>query len=505
MQTQFRYAVTALFVALAAGTAPCDPKDKDTSSYSDRLDAFIESAWALDLSPGMALVVVQGDRVVYSKGFGYADLDTKRRVTPETLFYVASTSKSFTAFAVALLDHRGKLDLDAPLSRLLPDVRLQEPLSAASITMRDLLTHTHGIANGGPVVFRTAFSGEHTHEQLVRLLSAHEPASSGKAFQYGNIGYNVAGLALDATQDVGFKELLQREVFRPLGMTSTSARLSSVDRERLAMPHTMDESGFKRSRYIKGDGNMHAAGGHVTTVSDLAKWLEVHMNGGRLDGRQVFPAEVVSETHRKQADQDRDFTFVHRYGWGLGWDLGTYDGDTVIHRHGGFTGFHSHLSFMPEHRIGVIVLVNDGGLGPMLAHLVPQYVYDLWLDKPDVEERYQEILAETREKVATIRQRVREDRARRASRPQELPHPREAYAGTYENSDFGRMTWRVIEGKLQATIGLLQSAAEVYDGKENQLRVELRGGGEVVGFHFDGDRADSLMYAGARFQRVAAE
>ncbi len=124
----------------------------------------------------------------------------------------------------------------------------------------------------------------------------------------------MAGLALDATQDVGFKGLLQREVFRPLGMTSTSARLSAVDRERLAMPHTMDESGFKRSRYIKGNANMHAAGGHVTTVSDLAKWLEVHMNGGRLDGRQVFPAEVVSETHRKQADQDRDFTFVHRYG-----------------------------------------------------------------------------------------------------------------------------------------------------------------------------------------------
>ena len=153
MQRQLRYAVAFLFVVLAAGAAPCDPNEKDTSSYSGRLDAFIESAWALDLSPGMALAVVQGDRVVYSKGFGYADLDTKRRVTPETLFYVASTSKSFTAFAVALLDHRGKLDLDAPLSRLLPDVRLQEPLSAASITMRDLLTHTHGIANSGPVVY----------------------------------------------------------------------------------------------------------------------------------------------------------------------------------------------------------------------------------------------------------------------------------------------------------------------------------------------------------------
>ena len=141
-------------------------------------------------------------------------------------------------------------------------------------------------------------------------------------------------------------------------------------------------------------------------------------------------------------------------------------------------------------------------LGPVLAHMVPQYVYDQLLGKPDLEVKYEEILVDNRKQAATIRQRVAEDRARRAARPQKLPHPSEAYAGTYENSELGRMTWRVTDGKLEATIGLLQSVAEVYNGEENQLRVELRGGGEVVSFHFDGERADSMTYLQAPFQRV---
>ncbi|MCZ6679967.1 MAG: serine hydrolase [Candidatus Poribacteria bacterium] len=152
--------MTAIFVVLGslAAVTTVYPKG-EIGTMAERLDPFIEKAFALDLTPGMAVAVVQGNDVIYAKGFGYADLETQRRVTPETMFYIASTTKSFTAFAAALLDSRGELDLDKPISQYLPNLRLQLPLSADDITMRDLLTHTHGIENGGPVTFRTAFSG----------------------------------------------------------------------------------------------------------------------------------------------------------------------------------------------------------------------------------------------------------------------------------------------------------------------------------------------------------
>jgi CubicO group peptidase (beta-lactamase class C family) len=488
-----------LLAALMVSALAC--RTEEGGRMAAALDPIVAELFSLELAPGMAVVAVQGDEIVYAQGFGFADVEGQRPVTPETMFYIASTTKSFTAFAAALLADRGELDLDAPLSRYVPGLELRPPLSSDGITLRELLTHTHGIASGGPVSFRLAYTGEHTPDLLLGLLADHEPAESGKAFRYGNIGYNVAGLAMDAALEVGWKELLQREVFEPLEMENTSAYMSKVDPGQLALPYRADPEGFSERYYAKDDANMHSAGGHVTTVLDLARYLEAHLNEGRVDGRQLFPASAVAETHRLNAEQDRNFQSIHRYGWGLGWDLGTWEGDTLIHRFGGFAGFHSHLSFMPARDIGVAVLVNANGSGTFLAMLVARYIYDRLLEKPGLDEKYRATIAEARETAGQIRDRIRQDRERRAARPQTLPHPLEAYAGTYENRELGRMIWRVVDGALEVQMGVARSSVEVYNGEENQLRVELVGGGQVIGFSISGERADSLNYLGRVFVR----
>ena len=291
----------------------------------------------------MAVAVVSGDELVYEAGFGYADVKARRLVTPETLFYIASTSKSFTAFAAALLHDESRLDLDAPLSGYLPTLVMKPPLSADEITLRDLLTHTHGIQQGGPLEFRTAFTGEFTNDQLIQLLGTYDPSPNGRVFRYGNLGYNVVGLAMESALRKGWKEVLQSEVFGPLGMTKTTAYRSQADPSSLAMPYRMGPDGVTPLHYATDDSNMHAAGGHLTTVGDLAKYLEAHLNAGRVDGKQVFASAVVAETHRQHTEQDRNYGPLHRHGWGLGWDLGSYDGDTVIHRFGGI----QRVSFPP--------------------------------------------------------------------------------------------------------------------------------------------------------------
>ena len=180
--------VTLLFVSASLVTSSFAFQKNEFEATVKEFDMFIEKAFALDMTPGLAVSVVKGNDLIYAKGFGYADIEAKRLVTPETMFYIASTTKSFTAFAATLLHQRGELDLDQPLSGYLPKLRLQAPLSADDITLRDLLTHTHGIENDGPVVFRTAYTGEHHHDQLVALLEKHPPAANGRAFDYGNLG-----------------------------------------------------------------------------------------------------------------------------------------------------------------------------------------------------------------------------------------------------------------------------------------------------------------------------
>ncbi len=473
-------------------------------SHATVLDSFISRAFELDLTPGLAVAVVEGDRVIYSRGLGYADIEARRRVVADsTLFYIASTSKSFTAFLAATLDHRGRLDLDAPISRYLPELRFQPPLSAEEITLRDLLTHTHGIASDGlhPVVVRTAYTGVYTDSLLIDLLGEYPPSPTGRAYNYGNLGYNIAGLVIDAVMERGWKDLQRDEVFLPAGMRQTTAGTSRIDRGRLALPHAADPVGYHRIHFGKADANMHAAGGHLTTALDLARWLEAHMNDGRIDGRQVFPAEVVAETHRQQATQDRDFAYFHRYGWGLGWDLGTYEGDTLIHRFGGFPGFRSHVSFMPRHGIGVVALVNSN-IASRLTDLVAAYAYDLLLGKPGLEEKYERLLPQVADRAENLRRRIAEDRAERAARQEPLPYPLSAYGGTYENRELGRMEWRVVNGALRAEMGVMRSGTEVHDAAANQLRVELRGRGEVVEFVFEDGEAVTLTYMGRNFTRV---
>jgi hypothetical protein len=268
------------------------------------------------------------------------------------------------------------------------------------------------------------------------------------------------------------------------------------------MPYSSAETGYRRLHYVKADGNMHAAGGLVSSASDLANWLEVHIQSGSIGRRAVFPEEAVAETHRKQVDQDRDVSNVHRFGWGLGWDLGIIDGDTLIHRHGSFSGFRSYLSFMPEHRVGVVVLVNEGFLGSFLADKVAGYIYDRLLERPGLDEKYARVLAGLRELAADTRTYIAENTARKASRPKTLPHPLVTYTGIYENTGYGRMEWQMVDGRLEVHMGLLWSPTEVFHGERNQFRVDLTGKGEIVEFSVPKGKAKSLTYRGRTFTRI---
>ena len=156
------------------GAAPDPAPGGALGASADSLDAFFRRVAALEVAPGYAVAVVQRGRPAFVRGYGWADVVGRRPVEPGTPFYIASATKSFTALAAALLAHEGRLELDAPLSRAFPGLTLRPPLAADSITLRSLLTHTSGVDVPG-MTYRTAYSGEHTPEVLMRLLSGAVP------------------------------------------------------------------------------------------------------------------------------------------------------------------------------------------------------------------------------------------------------------------------------------------------------------------------------------------
>jgi CubicO group peptidase (beta-lactamase class C family) len=507
-----RTLIASLLALLPSMTAACassappgpGPAPAASSTGADSLDAFFRRVAALEVAPGFAVAVVQRGRPAFVRGYGWADVESRRAVEPGTPFYIASATKSFTALAAALLAHEGRLELDAPLSRAFPGLTLRPPLAADSITLRSLLTHTSGVDIPG-MTYRTAYSGEHTPEVLMRLLSGAVPRPE-RGFAYTNVGYVVAGMAIERAAGASWKDVLDERVFTPLGMEHTTAYASEAARwERpLATPYQAGETGLRPASRTKTDATMHAAGGMITTAEDLARWLQVQLGSGSVDGRQLFPAAVIAETHRAQAAPGGTFYRFTRDGYGLGWYTGSYEGEPLLHHFGNYAGWRTHVSFMPRAGVGVAVLTNTDAPGGFVAtDVMAAYAYDLLLGKPGLAAKYAPELDSLRARDRRAREGVRQDLARRRARTSRLSRPLSAYTGVYRSEVMGTMVVREKDGALEVRIGDVRAVAEPFTEPES-VRVELiPGQGSSAVFHLGPDgRAVRVDAARERFDRV---
>lgn len=482
--------VVALTLLMSAGE-PVKPGEKTIS----RIDSFVSSTLDSCKSvPGMVLAVVDQNGVLFENAYGVRDVKTMAPVTLQTPFYIASSTKSFTALATALLAHKKKLDLDMPLARALPGITLNPPLDAGKITIRDLLTHQSRMENTA-VVYRTAYTGEHTPEMLRMLLNASSAGNEG--FDYSNLGYVITGLIMQNVTGKDWKTVVKEEVFDPMNMQHTFANTSDLDTNLIAAPHFCGANGPQRIRLLKKDATLHAAGGHFSTVGDLSRWVSMQLNEGRLQGKQIFPAAIIGETHRKQAEVDRNFYRFHRYGYGLGWYLSTFADQQLIHHFGSFSGYRAHISFMPEHNIGVIALINDFSPSSIfIPDLIAGYIYESFLDRDSVDTRYQAATEELRQRGAQMQARFA------AQQFEEVPSSKRSFfAGQYGSEAMGVMLINDHDKQLAVSLGELRSTM-TQTKKPLELRVELiPNRGQLIEFFGNAPNADSLRYRGYTFTR----
>jgi len=497
IRSTIRAALATLLVATSAPAELLPTSEADRFRTETR--AFIEDALTkLETVPGMAMAVVIGDEAILVDGFGMADVEAGLPATAETVYYIASVTKPFTALAATLLDDRGELDLDDPLADHLPGVRMDPVLVPEKVRLRDLLTHTSGIDNG-PIANRLAATGDHDPATLWWLLGKSEPTEGAPlgTFRYTNVGYNILGLILDRERDRPWQDLLRDEIFAPLDMTRTTAYMSRVAEEGwpFAPPYNSVWPESERRLYLeKTDETMQSAGGLVTTAHDLARFLELQLNQGRIDRESILPSRVIARTHEPLVETDDGRPPFGQTAYGLGWSHGTWLDETVLSHAGGFAGYFARVSFMPELGIGVAVLANDGGLGSRLAEFTGAWVYEWWMDVPADERRSAAMLAGIIGQRADIQARVDAELAKRAERTWRLARPFEAYAGTYVNERWGTVHVMVEKGAPVVRMGNLHCTATPYT-KDETMRIELvPGQGEVIRFESDGTAVVRLIW-----------
>ena len=469
------------------------------------VDSMAAAGVSAGLTPAIGVAVTMDGRTIYAKSHGFVDVTAGIAADDRTLWYVASTSKSFTGFGVSLLANEGALRLDAPITALLPNAKWHEGARALELTLAHFLSHTHRL-NDNAVVSSAAFTGEIPEARWPLLVALATPTGNTDLV-YSNFGYNVAAMVIDRVRPEGWRKYLEERVYKPAGLLETYARVSGVDARRIAKPHSLRADGsYNTEPFYKTDATMNSAGGHIATLGDLARWTIVQMDSGRIDGKHVFPKEAVELSHRLIAPQTRDqakrFAFFDREGWGAGWDLGTYEGERMVSRFGGYFTTRSHLSFLPRRRIGVVAM-STGGAGSNLVDIIAALTYDLEAGRPNARARAQQRLEQLKSQLAPgLKNLAAQDSVRVARQLRPLGRPLADFAGSYAEPSFGTVTFTLTNGRLDYRWGAVCGPAEIFDAAKAQLRIEIAGSGNVVTFEFpESGPARSVELQGVRFIR----
>lgn len=386
------------------------------------LDARIQKAMHESGTTQLAVSVVRDDKVVYQRTFG---------ATPETPFYLASAAKSLTALAAASLANDHKLDLDAPLTTTLPQLKPQ-PLDPARMSLRDLMTHRLGFSCDA-AGWRTSYSGDWSDEKLFSVVE-HYSTVTPRVFKYDNLGYVLATYAIERAAGEPWSDALRDRVLAPIGMTHTNDRPCIPTKH----PHSMNRG----------------AGGLCSTIGDLTRWLRVNMSDGVIDGKRIYPMPVMREVHAPQISLQKKFGRINRYAYGLGWYHGEVGGEWILHHFGSYPGSWTHISWMPDQHIGVVVTANAE---TPLPDTVAMLAYETLLGREDAAKNFDDDVKSIAASLATLPKQIDAFAQKIAASAPDSSRPAASYAGTYDDDAYGTMVVREEAGALVATMGELEA------------------------------------------------
>ncbi len=446
---------------------------------AEEFEAFVSRVMQENKIPGVAVSVVSGGEVIYRKGFGYRDQERGLPVTPDTIFGVASVTKSFTALAIMQLAESGKLCLDDPIAKYVPGFDLPGG-GPEKVTIHNFLTHTSGLpplpSLGWSIRGNTKPDPEaaeapkpeeekpekkepahplqpiNTYDELIGYLrngDYHLLGKPGEYCSYSNDGYALLGAVVEKASGVTYREYVQEHILGPLEMRRSTLDLDwLLSRADVTTLYYKDEDeNIKHSPNWQVAPPFLACGWLKSTVMDLANYLSMYAGGGVLGGRRLLSSDGVRTMTAPHHAYSRD----RNYGYGLSTRSG-YHGVTLVEHSGGLKGVASNIGFVPEEGIGVAVLTNLSGApsGKLWLGAV-----NLMLDLP----------------VDTPRSTYKKDPWQEA----EL-QPR---TGNFKSGEGATITISAEEGRLYATVGkkkveILRDSAEfgvvTDDGQDSEVR-----------------------------------
>jgi CubicO group peptidase (beta-lactamase class C family) len=402
--------------------------------------------------PGLAIGIVSEGQLVYGKGFGWRDQENQLPTTVDTVFSIGSCTKAFTSFLAGTLVDEGVIHWDQRVIDLYPEFRLFDGHATLNLTMRDLLTHRSGLPQHDLMWYNSSVL---TRLDVMRRLRYLEPSCDlRERYQYNNLMYLAAGFTMEYLMARPWEALVSERILNPLGMRHTSFHISDMQNESdFAVPYIEKNETLKRMEQ-HDISLINPAGGINSSVQDLAKWLQVHMSGGRMGDKSIVSPAVMQEMHAPQtivsgAPESNESLI---YATGLGWNVVSYRGHYYVSHDGGIGGFTSVIGFLPRDDLGIIVLSNKN-LTTLPRYLSSQ-ILDLLLGLPRIGWLEEGLDGLKKTRSAKQESLKKEDLARK--KDTQPSHPLSEYVGEYTHPGYGTLSVVEKEGKLSVLLNNLE-------------------------------------------------
>ncbi|MGV3696166.1 serine hydrolase [Flavobacterium sp.] len=450
------------------------------------VDALAEKTLKTFDVPGVAVGIVKDGKLVLAKGYGVANIKTGKKVDANTLFGIASNSKSFTAAALAILVDEGKINWDDKVIKYLPEFKMYNDYVTNEFTIRDLLTHRSGLGLGAGDLMIWPDGHDFTPDDIVKNIQYLKPVSAFRSkYDYDNLLYVIAGKVIEKVSQRSWSEFVESRIMLPIGMNKSACSWSRLkDTTNTIVPHVPTDGKMEVvPRYT--NTIFDAAAGIYSSVTDLSKWLIVQLNDGKYDGeKQLFSKKQHDEMWKPQTimpvpDVKPYQTLFRNYA--LGWRVEDINGHLQVSHSGALDGVFTQTLMIPEIHLGIIVLTNQQSGASFTA--ISNTIKDRYLGIAN-SDHVERLSAETRKKednADKITDEVWETAAKNL-KDKSLKIDFRKYIGNFKDNWFGDVSIYEKKGKLYfKSKRSPRLSGEIFHYKENTFAVKW----DVRSFHAD--------------------
>jgi CubicO group peptidase (beta-lactamase class C family) len=356
---------------------------------SPKIDSLMAESLIKFKVAGAAIAIVKDGKVIHSKGYGVADINTKKPVNENTNFQIASNSKAFTTAALAILEEEGKLKWTDKVKDHILEFKMYNDYVTENFNIQDLLTHRSGLGLGvGDLMFFPDGSN-FTVKDVVTSFQHFKPVSAFRTqFDYDNLLYIVAGEVIARASGMSYESFVQNRIIEPLQMNNSFVGSLLKDKSNLSTPHSSESGTIKKiDAYDIGMGS--AAGGIYSNVTDMSKWMIMRLNKGKYgidlkssifslkNHNEMWRIHTVTETNPNPRYNS------HFSGYGLGWGLSDAKGNLKVSHTGGLPGMLSIVTMYPDLNLGIVILTNTENGGGGLFSSITNTISDSYLGLDD--------------------------------------------------------------------------------------------------------------------------